>query len=73
MFHSAAERENIGSVKVEFIKTLIQGRYVQAQVQSMDRLTMALEGASRSSTRIGTGLIVVGVAAVIVTVVNSFM
>jgi len=70
IFHCVAERENIGQVKLEFMKTLILGRYTQAQVQSMDRLTEALNKASWSSTLVGCALVFVGIVAAGVTVMS---
>lgn len=70
IFHSASKSESIGGVKLEFLKTLLMGRYTEAQIQSMDRLTVALDRASRSSTIVGLGLVAVGIAAVIVAILG---
>ena len=70
IFHSASRSESIGGVKLEFLKTLLMGQYTEAQIQSMDQLTVALNTASKSSTITGLGLVVVGIAAVIVAVLG---
>jgi hypothetical protein len=59
-------------VNVEFIKTILSGRYTEASVNAMDRLTKALNEASKSSTRIEYGLFAVGLATVILAFLNYF-
>jgi hypothetical protein len=49
MFHAAGD-EGIGPTKLGCLKSLIAGRYVEAQMQSMDRLTQAINDASTSNT-----------------------
>jgi hypothetical protein len=49
--------------RMEFYKTILMGRYTDAQIKAMDRLTAALNAASKSSWWIGVGLIAVGLAA----------
>jgi len=50
MFHAAASDEGIGPTKLGYLKSLIAGRYVEAQIESMDRLTQAIDDASKSNT-----------------------
>jgi len=68
MFHSGAKAGALGTIELEFLKTLLAGRYTQAQIQSMERLTGALNRASKSSTIIGIGLVAMAVASAAVAV-----
>jgi hypothetical protein len=66
MFYSAAQSESYGPTESDFMKTLLTGRYTEASVKSMNRLTDALNRAGNSSSIIGLGLVVLGAAQVIV-------
>jgi hypothetical protein len=61
------------TVNVEFIKTILSGRYTEASVNAMDRLTEALNNASRSSAVIGWGLVAVSVAVGTATVILAWL
>jgi hypothetical protein len=52
--------------EIEFLKTVLLGRYVESSVKSMSRLTEALNKASKSSTIIGWGLVIIAIASVVV-------
>lgn len=52
--------------EIEFLKTVLLGRYVESSVKSMNRLTEALNKASKSSTIIGWGLVIIAIASVVV-------
>jgi|GEM_PF-4671544 len=63
IFHSGSKGGTLSGIQIEFLKMALSGRYTDASVNSMERLTEALNKASKSSTIIGVGLIIVGVAA----------
>jgi hypothetical protein len=62
VFHSGSKGSTLKGIQIEFLKMLLSGRYTEASVESMERLTESLNKASKSSTIVGVGLIIVGVA-----------
>jgi hypothetical protein len=68
ILHSGAKAGAFAPAKRLFMEALILGRYVEANVAAMGRLTSALDRASESSTKIGWGLVAVGIGSVVVTI-----
>ena len=61
-FHemTLGELKHVDVERMEFYKTVLMGRYTDAQIKALDRLTTRLKVASWTSTLIGIGLISVG-------------
>lgn len=62
IFHNGSKGGTLLGIQIEFLKMLLSAGYTDASVKSMERLTESLNKASRSSTIVGVGLIIVGIA-----------
>jgi len=72
ILHSGARAGAFAPTKRLFMEAVILGRYVEANVAAMDRLTSALDRASRSSSRIGFGLFAVAFATLVLGALNYY-
>ncbi|MGO9117246.1 MAG: hypothetical protein ACLQPD_06495 [Desulfomonilaceae bacterium] len=66
MFYSAAQSGTYGPNESDFMEMLLTGRYIEASIKGMDRLTEAINNASKTSTWVGIGLVVFAAAQVFV-------
>lgn len=70
ILHSFAQGFRMEDGTTESTRAVVNARLTKTRVEAMDRLTEALNRASRSSTWIGVRLIAVGVGAVVMAVLS---
>lgn len=70
MLRHATKSHSYSANEADFMSMALTYRFTQSQVEAMDRLTRALNKASHSSTWIGIGLVVVGIATVVMAVLS---
>jgi len=66
VLHSAAQSNSYSANASDFVKMVLTGRYTEASVKGMNRLTEALNSASKTSTWVGIGLVIFAAAQVFV-------